>query len=190
MNVRTLVCRPMFDDPPGRIAIALVLVIFISVIFVVPIIVLTQPHVSNTIPITVDSKGGFFQNLTISCYGCVPDNQYVWTANLTIPTTTGPVKIPITARPYNGSGFLSFYFAIGVQITANSPCNSVLETNTTCIYPLHFPFSFSFNIDKTSKGGTLQTIVYLPNNVGFALRTTSGSISKNLTYQAGQAIKN
>ncbi len=183
MKLRKIKTKKVFEDSPRRVATAIILVLVFAAAILGPAVVIGEPS-NSEIPIAVDSKGGFFQNFTISCYGCVPDSKYVWQAILTIP---GIKPITISDSNSTSSAALQFYFGIGIPNGPNSTCSSGFRTNSTCVFPLYntsLPFGLNFNFEKTSKGGTLQAIVYLANGLGFSLQTTSGNLTKTINYQS------
>jgi hypothetical protein len=182
--------QPIFHDSRPKVAALVTLVLVSSVIVVSPFVLYALPT-NNLIKISVDENGGFFQNFTISCYGCVADGQYVWQGILTVPSIKTPDGSPLSLNvsdPHSNSSLgLGLFFAVGITKGNNSACNSTFYTNTTCIYPTSFPFNMTFNFQKTSKGGLLHVILYLANGLGFSFQTTSGNLTKTVKYLGPQS---
>jgi hypothetical protein len=138
---------------------------------------------SSTIYIRVTPEGGYFQNLTVSCYGCVAvtASKNLWRAVVTVAAAV----LDVNGTAPNSTG-LSLSQAREVPITPNSPCLSGYEiNNSTCVYSIGpLPVTISFTIVKTSAGGVLKTTLYLTNRNPLSWQTTSGNISKIIAFQS------
>lgn len=109
-------------------------------------------------------KGGALDNITISCYGCVPLVKDRWEGSLilgNISVAGRLVDIPLKVSD-NGSG--SVGVTIEVPIGNDVPNCQGLVIGNQCVVPLKdipLPFSVTFDIRKTSNGGNLKAILYL-----------------------------
>jgi hypothetical protein len=137
----------------------------------------------SAIYIQVTPQGGYFQNLTVSCYGCVAvtGNKNLWQGVMTVATAV----VDINGTGPNSSA-IGLSQAKEVPITANSPCLSGYEIkNSTCVYSVGpLPVTISFNIAKVSTGGVLKTTLYLFNKNPLIWQTTTGNLSKTMTFQS------
>lgn len=161
-----------------RIVAALVIVTFSSVVIYAAWVFSAPP--SSQINVIVSPNGGYLQNITVSCHGCVPHDKAVWKGSVTI----GTVTIPYQDATGNSTG-ITFKLASAVPITKDNPCHSDYWTNSSCVYPLGpFPLNMSFSFEKTSDGGMLKAIVYLTNDNWFPFETTSGNLSSVFSFKS------
>ncbi len=134
---------------------------------------------SINVQVTNDSQ--ILDNLTISCFHCVPIAKDKWVANMTlagVPLNTG----------YYGSGSsvgIKFGIGIGYQAPQGTTCSGYAINSTSCIRLLSLPFDFSFKIKDTSSAGTLLAIVYLKNGESFTFPASSSGLNGLFNFETG-----
>ena len=112
---------------------------------------LALPPPNRAINVVVNSDGGYLQNVTVSCYGCVPFNDTVWVGTMTV----GGTRVKMTDNTMKSTG-ISFYLGGETPKPKNSACASEFYTNSSCVYELGpFPFAFSFQFLEDLDGWNL-----------------------------------
>jgi hypothetical protein len=149
-------------------------VVFVILVLTVAAFVIYQTTPGNpTINVPVINNGRLLQNITVSCFQCVPFARDKWEGVLTY----GGVAVDVS---YYGSGSsvgMKFNFALPSEIAQGSYCVG-LVVNSTCLNPIDLPYSFGIHIQKTSSGGYLQAKVYLNDGEWFLFRATSGGLDR------------
>lgn len=138
----------------------------------------------SAINIQVTPEGGYFQNLTVSCYGCVAsgNDKVLWQGVWKV----GDIPLDINSTQPKSTG-ISLSSGVVVPITPSSPCYSgyTIDSNSYCVYSVGpLPVTLAFNIDKVSTGGVLKVTVYLYNREPLTFQTPSGNLSNTLILQA------
>jgi len=156
-----------------------VLVVIMAIALVAGVYVGLSPG-SPSVNLQILPKGGVLQNITISCYHCVPEGADVWKGTLTIE---GSKTVDISS-PTGSSLGLTLEYGLGAPLSEVPNCSG-LQTNSTCVVYLthNLPFSVGFDIDKTSTGGNLKVIVYYGAGMGVVFNATSGAISQVVNFK-------
>lgn len=155
------------------------LIVILAIGAVVAVIYETWPG-NPSITVQVTNNGRLLQNITVSCFQCIPFVKNKWEGTFVLD------GIPLDVKYYDpGSSVgIKFNLALASQIAPGSSCTGY-AVNTTCVRAISLPFSFSFDIKKTSSGGYLQAIVYLNDGEFFVFPATSGGLGAFFDFQAG-----
>lgn len=155
------------------------LIVILAIGAVVAVIYETWPG-NPSITVQVTNNGRLLQNITVSCFQCIPFVKDKWEGTFVLD------GIPLDVKYYDpGSSVgIKFNLALASQIAPGSSCTGY-AVNTTCVRAISLPFSFSFDIKKTSSGGYLQAIVYLNDGEFFVFPATSGGLGAFFDFQAG-----
>lgn len=156
------------------------LVIILTIAIVSGVFVGMQPR-NPTINVQVIPKGGFLDNITISCYECVPYNKDPWVGTLSlegIPT----VDLHNTTDASLG---LSLKFGLAAPLSSVTSCPGI-QTSNLCVVSISntLPFTVGFDIQKTSTGGNLKVILYYSQGEGLAFSATSGDIAQTINLES------
>ena len=140
----------------------------------------TQPG-NPAISVQVDPRRGILQNITVSCYQCVPYNKDVWEGTLSIQGEhTADVSDPSGA-----SVAMTLKYGVAFPLSSGTSCTGYF-TNSSCVLPLSgpLPFTVGFDIQKTSTGGILKMTVYYGNDNSLVFQTASGEIARTITFES------
>lgn len=152
----------------------------ILVIAAVAVVIHETSPGKPSINVQVTNNGRLLQNITVSCFQCVPFVKDKWDGTFVL----GSVHLDVKYYGPGSSVGIKFNLALASQIGQRSTCTGYV-VNSTCIRPITLPFSFSFDIQKTSSGGYLQAVVYLNDGESFEFPTTSGGLDGVFEFQAG-----
>jgi hypothetical protein len=133
------------------------------------------------IDVQVANSSQILDNITISCFHCVPIVRDKWVVNMTL------AGVPLNTDYYGPASSVGILFSLGLSYQApqGTTCPGYAINSSTCIRLLSLPFNFSFRILKTSTGGNLEAIVYLKNGESFTFPSTSTGLNGLFNFQAG-----
>lgn len=155
------------------------LIIILAIVGVVAVMYGTIPG-PPSINVQVTNNGRLIQNVTISCFQCVPLANDKWEGTIVL------AGIPLDVKSGNSgsSTGMKFNLALATQIPQGSICSGY-AINSSCFIPVNLPLSISFDIRKTSSGGYLQAVVYLQDGESFKFPSSSGGFDGVFDFQSG-----
>lgn len=156
-----------------------VLIVVLTLAILAAVWVKTEPG-NPSITISIDPRRGNLQNVTISCYQCVPEGKDVWTGTVALQ---GKPTIDVS-DPSGASVGMTLGFGEAFSLSGGT-CTGY-TTNSSCVIPINgsLPYTIGLNLQKTSSGGTLKMIVYYDQGHSLVLQTASGGFSQTVTYEA------
>lgn len=155
-------------------------VVILTIAAVSGILVATQPG-NPSVNVEVLPKGGLLQNITVSCYQCVPFNKDKWEGKLYVAGSTADVDY------YGSASSVAITLGAGVEYPLNGGIGcSGYFTNSSCILPLKgpLPWDVGFDIQKTSTGGYLKVAVYYGAGKSLVFNATSGKVVQNVVFES------
>lgn len=139
-----------------------------------------------SISVEVTNNGRLIQNITVSCFHCLPLGRDVWNGSLVvsgIPSHPSSVSFNIGSSN-SSSTAVWFNFALAGQIPQGSVCNGY-TFNSTCIVPVNLPLSVSFHLQRLGSVGSLQAILYLKDGEWFKFPEGSSGIGAVFDFKQG-----
>ena len=133
-----------------------------------------------TIDVQVVPKGVILQNITVSCYQCIPYNKDKWEGTLMF------AGVPAKINYYGSGSSVGITLGLGVLIpNGTGPSCIGYVDNSTCVTQIRnssFLFSVSLDIHKTSSGGYLEATVYYANGHSLVFQATSGGVHSTVNF--------
>jgi hypothetical protein len=157
-----------------------ILIIILTIAIVSGAFAATRPG-PPSIDVQVIPKGGFLDNITVSCYQCVPYDKDPWQATLNFE---GIPTIDIHNTTDASVGF-SLKYGFAVPLDSVSSCPGY-HTNSLCVVSLSntLPFTIGIDFRKTSTGGNLKVILYYGGGKGLVFNATSGNIARMINFES------